>query len=152
MNATEQWFQKSVNTLALNGKAERTQEAYTRALRMLCQFYAKAPDAITEPELEAYFLHRKNTDRWSANTMRICYCGIRFYFVQVLQRNWQLFNILRASPNRACPPCSPGKKSARCSPACTPPTTAPFSPLFTPAACGCRRRSSWRSPTSMPTA
>lgn len=103
MNATEQWFQKSVNTLALNGKAERTQEAYTRALRMLCEFYGKAPDAITEAELEAYFLRRKNEDRWSANTMRICYCGIRFYFANVLQRNWQLFNILRAKSESRLP-------------------------------------------------
>jgi integrase/recombinase XerD len=28
--------------------------------------------------------------------MRICYCGIRFFFVHVLQRNWHLFDILRA--------------------------------------------------------
>lgn len=37
------WYQKSMDALALNGKAGRTQEAYSRALR-------------------------------------ICYCGIRFYF------------------------------------------------------------------------
>jgi site-specific recombinase XerD len=90
------WYQKSINTLQLNGKAERTQEAYTRAVRMLSTFYGKSPDEITEPELEAYFLRRRNVDHWSANTMRICYCGIRFFFVHVLQRNWQLFDILRA--------------------------------------------------------
>ena len=32
------WFQKSMNTLSLNGKGERTQQAYTRALRMLVEF------------------------------------------------------------------------------------------------------------------
>ena len=90
------WYQKSINTLQLNGKAERTQEAYTRAVRMLSAFYSKPPDEITEQELEAYFLRRRNVDHWSANTMRICYCGIRFFFVQVLQRNWHLFDILRA--------------------------------------------------------
>ena len=85
MADSNDWFQKSINSLSLNGKAERTQEAYTRALRMLCEFHGnKPPEAITEPELEAYFLHRKNVDGWSSNTMRICYCGIRFYFVKVL--------------------------------------------------------------------
>jgi len=103
MTATDEWFRKSINTLSLNGKAERTQEAYTRALRMLCEFYGKPPQDITEPELEAYFLRRKNEDRWSANTMRICYCGIRFYFVNVLSRNWQLFNILRAKSEARLP-------------------------------------------------
>ena len=60
------WYQKSINTLQLNGKAERTQEAYTRAVRMLSTFYGKSPDEITEPELEAYFLRRRNVDHWSA--------------------------------------------------------------------------------------
>jgi integrase/recombinase XerD len=97
------WFQKSIDTLSLNGKGERTQQAYTRALRMLVEFYGKAPQEISEAELETYFLRRKNLDRWSSNTMRICYCGIRFYFVQVLGRNWTLFNILRAKNESRLP-------------------------------------------------
>ena len=65
------WFQKSLNSLSLNGKAERTQEAYTRALRMLCEFYGnRRPEDITEPELEAYFLHRKNVDGWFSSPGR----------------------------------------------------------------------------------
>ena len=104
MTDSNDWFQKSINSLSLNGKAERTQEAYTRALRMLCEFHGnRFPEAITEPELEAYFLHRKNVNGWSSNTMRICYCGIRFYFVKVLQRNWQLFNYLRARSESRLP-------------------------------------------------
>ena len=104
MADSNDWFQKSINSLSLNGKAERTQEAYTRALRMLCEFYGnKRPEQITEAELEAYFLRRKNVDRWSSNTMRICYCGIRFYFVNVLARDWQLFNFLRARSESRLP-------------------------------------------------
>jgi len=104
MADSNDWFQKSINSLSLNGKAERTQEAYTRALRMLCEYHGnKPPEAITEPELEAYFLHRKNVDGWSSNTMRICYCGIRFYYVKVLARNWQLFNYLRARTESRLP-------------------------------------------------
>ena len=98
------WYQKSMNALALNGKAGRTQEAYSRGLRMLCEFYGnKAPEDIGEAELEAYFLHRRNVDKWSTNTLRICYCGIRFYFVKVLQRDWNLFNILRAKSESRLP-------------------------------------------------
>lgn len=67
-----EWYEKSINLLQLNGKCERTQEAYTRAVRMLIDFYDKTPDSITEEELQAYFLHRKNVDHWSPNTMRIC--------------------------------------------------------------------------------
>jgi integrase/recombinase XerD len=97
------WYQKSINALTLNGKAGRTQQAYSRALRMLCEFYGKVPEDISEQELEAYFLHRRNVDHWSANTLRICYCGIRFYFVQVLQCDWNLFNFLRAKSESRLP-------------------------------------------------
>ncbi|MSQ60265.1 MAG: hypothetical protein EXR36_11655 [Betaproteobacteria bacterium] len=91
------WYHKSVNALTLAGKGERTVEAYTRALRMLVQFHhGKNPSEISEAELETYFLHRRNVDHWSPNTMRICYCGIRFFFVSVLGRDWRLFQYLRA--------------------------------------------------------
>ncbi|MGH7484065.1 MAG: site-specific integrase [bacterium] len=100
---SQDWYQQSINALQLNGKGERTQQAYTRALRMLVQFSGKRPEAISEAELEAYFLHRRNVDHWSPNTMRICYCGIRFFFVQVLQRNWHLFQILRAKNESRLP-------------------------------------------------
>jgi hypothetical protein len=43
------WYEKSINMLQLNSKGERTQEAYTRAVRMLTEFYGKTPDRITEP-------------------------------------------------------------------------------------------------------
>jgi len=97
------WYQRSINALQLNGKGERTQEAYTRAVRMLSTFHSKTPDEITEPELEAYFLRRRNVDHWSPNTMRSCYCGIRFFFVHVLQRHWHLFDILRAKSEARLP-------------------------------------------------
>jgi len=97
------WYQRSINAPQLNGKGERTQEAYTRAVRMLSTFYSKPPDEITEPELEAYFLRRRNVDHWSPNTMRICYCGIRFFFVHVLQRHGHLFDILRAKSEARLP-------------------------------------------------
>jgi site-specific recombinase XerD len=97
------WYQQSINALQLNGKGERTQQAYTRALRMLVEFIGKRPEAISEQELEAYFLRRRNVDRWSANTMRICYCGIRFFFVHVLKHDWHLFQILRAKSESRLP-------------------------------------------------
>ena len=97
------WYQKSINALTLAGKGERTVEAYTRALRMLVAFHGKEPSEISEADLEAYFLHRRNVDHWSPNTMRICYCGIRFFFVSVLGRDWRLFQYLRARSESRLP-------------------------------------------------
>ena len=97
------WYDRMIKALQLNGKGERTQEAYARALRMLVEFYGKTPDLITEEELQNYFLHRKNVSKWSPNTMRICYCGIRFFYEHVLQRNWHILGILRAQNERRLP-------------------------------------------------
>ncbi len=97
------WYQRMVDTLQLNGKGERTQQAYTRSVRMLSQFYDKPPDLISEPELQEYFLHRKNVNRWAPKTMRICYCGIRFFYVHVLARDWHILSILRAQNEHRLP-------------------------------------------------
>jgi integrase/recombinase XerD len=97
------WYQRMVDTLQLNGKGERTQQAYTRSVRMLSQFYEKTPDLVSEQELQEYFLHRKNVNHWSPKTMRICYCGIRFFYEKVLERNWHILSILRAQNERRLP-------------------------------------------------
>jgi len=97
------WYQRMVDTLQLNGKGERTQQAYTRSVRMLSQFYEKTPDLVSEQELQDYFLQRKNVNHWSPKTMRICYCGIRFFYVNVLERNWHILSILRAQNERRLP-------------------------------------------------
>jgi integrase/recombinase XerD len=97
------WYQRMIDTLQLNGKGERTQQAYTRAVRMLSQFYGKTPDLVSEQELREYFLQRKNVNHWSPKTMRICYCGIRFFYEKVLDRNWHILSILRAQNERRLP-------------------------------------------------
>ncbi len=97
------WYENLVKTLQLNGKGERTQQSYTRAVRMLTEFYGKTPDLISEEELQEYFLHRRNVNKWSPNTMQICYCGVRFFFENVLKRNWHILGILRAQNERRLP-------------------------------------------------
>ncbi len=99
---TEQYAQ-CVKTLQLNGKGERTVESYTRAIRMLTEFYNKTPDKINEDELQEYFLHRKNVNQWAPNTMKICYCGIKFFFEHVLHRDWHILTILRAQTEKRLP-------------------------------------------------
>jgi len=70
-----EWYDRMIKALQLNGKGERTQEAYARALRMLAEFYGKSPDLISEEELQDYFLQRKNPDHWSPNTIPCPTCG-----------------------------------------------------------------------------
>ena len=38
------WYERSMKALQLNGLATRSQETYTRMVRMLVDFYGKTPD------------------------------------------------------------------------------------------------------------
>ena len=94
---------KMIECLQLRGLSERTQEAYTRAVRQLAEHYHKSPDLITEEELRQYFLHLINVKHYSRNSTTIALCGIRFFFEQTLNRNWSLFNIVRPAPEHKLP-------------------------------------------------
>jgi len=97
------YYDKSMRALQLAGMSERTQQCYTRSIRMLVNFCGKTPDLITESELEDYFLHRKNVDKWSPATMRICYSGIKFFFINVLKRDWHTLTLIHAKREQRLP-------------------------------------------------
>src|SRR5437870_5398274 len=95
--------QQMLAALQLSGKGERTQESSIREVRLLAQFYHKAPDRISEQELQHYFLHRKNLDVLAPASMRICYSGIRFFYQHVLKRDWSRLALLRAQTTHHLP-------------------------------------------------
>jgi len=100
----ENWYEKSIQALQLGGKGDRTQANYTRAVRLLLKhFDNKSPELITEEELQEYFLHCRNVLKWAPNTMRICYAGIRFFFRNVLRRDWHILNMIRAKSEYRLP-------------------------------------------------
>jgi site-specific recombinase XerD len=97
------YYQKSMRALQLAGMSKRTQQCYTRSVRMLVDFYGKTPDSINELQLQDYFLHRKNVDKWSPATMRICYSGIKFFFINVLKRQWHTLELVHAKREQRLP-------------------------------------------------
>ena len=97
------YYQKSMRALQLAGMSESTQKGYTRSVRMLADFCGKTPDQISEQELQDYFLHRKNVDNWSPASMRICYSGIKFFFINVLQRDWHTLKLIYAKREQRLP-------------------------------------------------
>lgn len=82
--------------MQLRGFSERTQEAYLRAVRKLAEHYGKSPDKLSEKQVRDYFLFLKNEKRFSPSTMKIAYCGIKFFFIHTLHREWSTLNLVRA--------------------------------------------------------
>jgi len=97
------WYDQMVRKLQINGKSERTQEAYLRSVRQLKDYYGKDPSRISEEELEQYFLYRRNESHWAPKSLRLCYYGIRFYFRFVRGSDFALFSILKAQKEERLP-------------------------------------------------
>jgi len=97
------WYDKTVKALQLAGMSGRTQECYARAVRMLIEHFDKDPRDITEEELEEYFLFRRNVTKWSPSTLKICYCALKFFFINVLRRDWHLLKMLKAQEEKRLP-------------------------------------------------
>ncbi len=85
------------------GKVKELKQAYTRAVHQLIIHLKKNPETITEKELEDYFLYRRNESEWATATLRICYIGIKFYFLYVLEREWKIFSILKSQKEQRLP-------------------------------------------------
>ena len=104
MQKTEtSWYDQMVRKLQINGKSDRTQEAYARAVRQLRDYYQKDPSLISENELEQYVLYRRNESQWAPKSLRLCYYGIKFYYQFVLNRDFNLFSILKAQKEERLP-------------------------------------------------
>ena len=67
---------------------------------MLIEHFEKDPRQITEAELQSYFLYRRNETRWSASTLKVCYCALKSFFINVPRQDWHLFKILNAQPEK----------------------------------------------------
>lgn len=97
------WYDQMVRKLQINGKSERTQEAYLRSVRQLKDYCHKDPSTISEEELEQYFLYRRNESHWAPKSLRLCYYGIRFYYRFVRGSDFALFSILKAQKEERLP-------------------------------------------------
>jgi integrase len=98
-----EWYGETVKALQINGKSRRTQECYARAVRMLTEYSGKEPDEITEEEIRDYFLYRKNECGWVPDTMKICYCGILFFYGHAIRRDRHIFNFLKSEKEKRLP-------------------------------------------------
>lgn len=97
------WHQKMVKALRVAGMCDRTQDTYVRAMRKLTEFYNKTPDKISEQELIDYFIHCQEALEWSPATMRICYSGVKFFFINVLKRKWHTLKLVKAKREKRLP-------------------------------------------------
>jgi len=89
--------------LQLRNFSERTVEAYVRAVRQLAEHFNKPPDTINEEELKAYFLYNRNVRKWSRAASSISICGIKFFYIHTLGKEWTTFKLVRPPKEKSLP-------------------------------------------------
>lgn len=100
---TSPWRTKMDKAMQVAGLGEQTREAYDRAVRKLAHHCNKEPELIAEEELLDYFIFRQDESGWAPATMRICYTGIKFFFMHVVRRDWHLLVLAQAKRERRLP-------------------------------------------------
>lgn len=95
--------QKMYIDLCLAGYSEKTKDAYIRGARGLADHYKRSPEFISEEEVKAHLMYLKYDRKLSASTLRQRYNGIRFLFVNTLNRPLPVFDFLKVREGRKLP-------------------------------------------------
>ena len=69
---------KYIRDLAIRGRAERTQEAYTRYVCDLARYYLRSPELISYEEVRDWLYHLIKERKQSASSVNIAVNAVRF--------------------------------------------------------------------------
>ena len=97
----DELYQRHVRLLKLQGKSQKTIDAYSRAVRRITAYFYCCPDQLTLEQREKYFADLVESHSWS--TVKIDRNGLQFFWKHVLERDWEWVNIVKAPKVRSLP-------------------------------------------------
>jgi len=100
-NRFKKLYQRHLRLLKLQGKSEKTIDAYSRAVRRVSNYFDCCPDKLTLEQLESYFGNLVETHSWS--TVKIDRNGLQFFWRHVIQRDWEWFKIIKPPKIKTLP-------------------------------------------------
>jgi len=100
-NRFNELYQRHLRFLKLQGKSQKTIEAYARAVRRISEHFDCCPDKMTLKQREQYFSDLVKSHSWS--TVKIDRNGLQFFWKHVLKKDWQWLNIVKAPKIRSLP-------------------------------------------------
>ena len=89
--------------LRLRGYSPRTVKAYVRGVKKLVEFYGRPATEITGEEIRTYLLHMLETQHLSGSSVNQTVCAIRFFYVKVLGRPWEVERVVYHKRRRKLP-------------------------------------------------
>jgi site-specific recombinase XerD len=87
--------QQMLQDMQLAGLKDRTHESYLRVVRKFAQWLKKSPDMASEDDLRRYLLFIKNDQQWEANSLKVAYSGLKFFYCHTCPKDWATLQKLR---------------------------------------------------------
>ena len=100
-NRFNELYKRHLRFLKLQGKSQKTIEAYARAVRRITEYFDCCPDRLSLKQREQYFSNLVKSHSWS--TVKIDRNGLQFFWKHVLKKDWQWLNIIKAPKVRSLP-------------------------------------------------
>jgi len=94
-------YQRHQQTLKLQGKAPKTIEAYSRAVRRVSEYFDCCPDKLKPEQLEQHFADLVDSHSWS--TVKIDRNGLQFFWKHVLKLDWKWVDIVKPPKVKTIP-------------------------------------------------
>jgi integrase/recombinase XerD len=101
INRFNELYECHLRLLKLQGKSQKTIDAYSRALRRVSEYFGRCPDQLTQEQLEIYFANLVESHSWS--TVKIDRNGLQFFWKHVLKKDWQWLTIVKPPKVRTIP-------------------------------------------------
>ena len=101
VNRFNQLYHRHLRMLKLQGKSQKTIDAYSRSVRRIRDYFDCCPDQLTLDQLETYFGELVETHSWS--TVKIDRNGLQFFWKYVLGRDWEWFKIVKPPKIKTLP-------------------------------------------------
>jgi integrase/recombinase XerD len=76
--------------LRLRGYRERTIDAYARCVAKFVQFHGRPAQEMGTAEVRAYLLYMTEKQKLAGSTVNQAVCALRFFYVEVLKRSWEV--------------------------------------------------------------
>jgi integrase/recombinase XerD len=85
--------QKFIDHMTVRRLSQKTKESYTNAVAGLAAYYRKAPDTLSDEQIQAYLLYLIKERRLAWNSCNVVFSGLRCFYGEVLKWEQTRFSI-----------------------------------------------------------
>jgi site-specific recombinase XerD len=103
MVTIDTWQAQMSEDMRLRDFRPRTQEGYMAGARQFIEWIKRGPETATDKDVRAYFLYLREEKQLAPSTINVALHALRFFFIHTMQRDWQVFDVLRVHKPRMLP-------------------------------------------------